>query len=105
MDPNQELQINSEGFVEKQVQILNRYGFHGRPTTMFVKLANTFSSDISVNRSKEDSSEMVNAKSAIAILSLGIEYGVKLLLRAKGEDAKEAISALSALINDKFEEA
>lgn len=72
---------------------------------MFVKLAKQYSSAISICRSDDPSSEEVNGKSAIALLSLGLESGVHLLIRAKGKDAGDAVSALSALVKNKFEEA
>lgn len=92
-------------FAESLVTIQNRYGLHGRPTTMFVKLANQFDSAITVSRSEGEGLEVVNGKSAIALLSLGLEYGVKLRIKAEGKDAGEAVEALSDLVNKKFEEA
>jgi phosphocarrier protein HPr len=87
---------------EDIVQIINRYGLHGRPTTMFVKLASGFKSVIRVHCDGE--SEEVDGKSALGVLSLGMEFGKKLHIRAKGEDAHEAVAALGDLVRNKFAE-
>ncbi len=87
---------------EDVVQIANRYGLHGRPTTMFVKLANGFKSVIKVRCDGEG--EEVDGKSALGVLSLGMEYGKKLRIRAKGEDAHDAVAALGNLVRNKFAE-
>ncbi|HAK93552.1 MAG TPA: hypothetical protein DCM87_00705 [Planctomycetes bacterium] len=87
---------------EDVVQIANRSGLHGRPTTMFVKLANRFTSVIKVHCDGE--AEEVDGKSALGVLSLGMEYGKKLRIRAKGNDAREAVAALGALVRNKFAE-
>ena len=87
---------------EDVVQIANRSGLHGRPTTMFVKLANRFKCVIKVHCDGE--SEEVDGKSALGVLSLGMEYGKKLRIRAKGDDAREAVAALGALVRNKFAE-
>ena len=88
--------------VEERVVIRNRYGLHGRPTTMFVKLANQYDSTIRVSR--DGDSEEVDGKSAIAILSLGMERGSVLVIKAQGTDAAEAMAALTKLVRAKFTE-
>ncbi len=45
-----------------------------------------------------------NAKSILGVLKLGASQGVTLYLRAEGEDAAEAIQALIALVERKFDE-
>jgi phosphotransferase system HPr (HPr) family protein len=89
---------------EDVVQISNRYGLHGRPTTMFVKLANGFKSVVKVRCDGDGDGEEVDGKSALGVLSLGMEYGKKLRIRAKGEDAHDAVVALGDLVRNKFAE-
>ena len=88
--------------VENTVRIENRYGLHGRPTTLFVKVAKRFSSEIRVSRDGDP--EEVDGKSAIGLLSLGMEHGCTLRIRADGADAREAIFALTELVRNKFAE-
>ncbi|HNR98203.1 MAG TPA: HPr family phosphocarrier protein [Planctomycetota bacterium] len=94
--------LSGNDTAEAVVQIANRSGLHGRPTTMFVKLASRFKSAIKVHCTGQG--KEVDGKSALAVLSLGMEYGKKLCIRAKGDDAREAVAALGALVRDKFKE-
>jgi phosphocarrier protein HPr len=87
---------------ERKVKIRNRYGLHGRPTTMFVNLARTFSCDVKVSR--EGDAEEVDGKSAIGLLSLGLERGGVLRITARGADAPKAITALVELVKSNFAE-
>ncbi len=87
---------------ERKVRIKNRYGLHGRPTTAFVKLALQFDSEIRVRR--DDDTEEVDGKSAIAILSLGLESGDVLCIKTVGADALEAMAALVDLARNEFVE-
>ena len=89
-------------WIEEKVKIRNRYGLHGRPTTMFVKLANRFASDVRVSR--DGDAEEVDGKSAIALLSLGLEHGGTLRIRTQGTDAQDAVTALVDLVKRKFAE-
>ena len=86
----------------EKVQILNRYGLHGRPTTMFVKLANRFEAEVRVCR--DGDTEEVDGKSALALLSLGVDHGGVLQIKARGRDAREAVQALAALVRNRFQE-
>ena len=46
----------------------------------------------------------VNAKSLLGVLSLGIVGGTTITLIADGPDEKEAVEALSELVNSNFGE-
>ncbi|MFO8053522.1 MAG: HPr family phosphocarrier protein [Candidatus Omnitrophota bacterium] len=82
--------------LEKQVLIERKHGLHARPATLFVQLANKFNSSISVKHKKE----IVDGKSIIAILSLGLNKGAKIKVIAEGEDAQEALEELVAFIKE-----
>ena len=85
---------------EREVQIVNRAGFHARPAAEFVKLAGTFASAILVEK---DGLE-VNGKSIMGVLMLAAEQGSRLRLKAEGSDAEDAVVALSDLVMRGFEE-
>ena len=87
---------------ERTVTIRLRHGLHGRPTTMFVNLANKFDCDVRVSR--DGSGEEVDGKSAISILSLGVECGGVLRIKTRGPDAVRAIEALTDLVRSNFAE-
>ncbi len=86
--------------IEKDVEILNEYGIHARPASLFVKVASRYAADIMVVK---DGSE-VPGKSIMGLMTLQASVGSKLRLVADGEDADEMIDALVTLIESKFEE-
>jgi phosphocarrier protein HPr len=86
--------------VERTVQILNKNGLHARPAAEIVKLAEKFKSEITISR---DGTE-VNGKSIMGVMMLAAECGASIVLRAKGEDAEQALDAIAALIANKFGE-
>ncbi len=85
---------------EKTVKIVNKLGLHARPAAMFVELASKFKAHISV---RKDSNE-VNGKSIMGIMMLAAANDTVVQIIANGEDAREALDALAALINEKFNE-
>jgi len=86
--------------VQREVEIVNRAGMHARPAAEFVKLAGRFSAEIRVEK---DGLE-VNGKSIMGMLMLAAERGSRLRLSAVGEDATDAVEALSDLVGRGFEE-
>lgn len=85
---------------ENVVEIVNRAGMHARPASEFVKLAGTFASEVRVEK---DGME-VNGKSIMGVLMLAAECGSSLTIRVEGDDAVEALNALSDLVRRGFEE-
>ena len=92
--------MSADGHVERRVEIVNRAGMHARPAAELVKLAGSFSADI---RIEKDGVE-VNGKSIMGVLMLAAEMGSELRIVARGEDAAEAVDALSALVGRGFDE-
>ena len=86
--------------IERTVTIANKNGLHARPAAEIVKTAAKFKSDITLVREDLE----VNGKSIMGVMMLAAEYGSSLVLRADGNDAEEAVSALSKLIESKFGE-
>lgn len=62
--------------------------------TQFIQKANSFSSRITVSFGKNN----VNAKSLLGLLSMDLQQGSEITVTADGEDAAEAIAALSAIL-------
>ena len=85
---------------ERSIQIRNKYGLHARPAAEFVKLASRFKSEIMVRKQDLE----VNGKSIMGMMMLAAECGAEIVIRASGEDAKEAVEELVTLINNKFGE-
>jgi phosphocarrier protein HPr len=92
--------MSEQHAIEREVEIVNRTGMHARPAAEFVKVAGSFASDIRVAK---DGLE-VNGKSIMGVLMLAAEHGSRLRLTAEGDDAADAVDALSALVIRGFEE-
>ncbi len=84
----------------RQVVIPNRLGLHARASAQFVQLASKFRSEITV----EVGAQKVNAKSIMGLLMLAAAQGTVLTLRAVGDDAEPALSALTTLVGRRFGE-
>lgn len=80
--------------VERKVIIKNPTGLHARPASLLVKEANKFKSEIMINKNGKD----VNAKSILSVLSLGVSNGDEIIIKANGEDEKEAMDAIINLL-------
>ena len=75
-------------------------GLHARAAARFVKLAGTF--DVEVSVSKGDLT--VSGHSILGLMMLAAASGSAVELVATGPDAKQAVAALTALIENMFEE-
>jgi phosphocarrier protein len=84
----------------KEFTIKNRLGIHARPAAKLSKIANEFESTIRVTK---DGLE-VNGKSIMGIMMLAAAQGNVIQVEAEGPDEKDAIRALSDLIENKFDE-
>jgi phosphocarrier protein HPr len=85
---------------ERTVEIVNRAGMHARPASELVKLAGTFAADIRVEK---DGLE-VNGKSIMGVLMLAAEMGSLLRISASGDDAADAVDAITDLVGRGFGE-
>ncbi|GGB48835.1 phosphocarrier protein HPr [Fictibacillus barbaricus] len=75
---------------EKTFKVTSESGIHARPATTLVNQAGQFSSDITL----EYNGKSVNLKSIMGVMSLGIQQGSSIVIKAEGSDAEEALSAL-----------
>lgn len=82
------------------VEVPNALGMHARPSAEFVKLAGSFAASVTVGRGDLN----VNGKSIMGVLMLAAEQGSSLIISAEGDDAKEAVAALAALVKRGFDE-
>ena len=85
---------------EHTLHIRNKFGLHARPAAEFVKLASKFQSDIWVRKQELE----VNGKSIMGMMMLAAEFGSEITIRASGDDAKQAVAELVALVNGGFGE-
>lgn len=88
---------------EITLTVSNEVGLHARPAALFVKTANKFKSNITVEN-LSCGSTTVDAKSILSLLTAGVECNHKIRVRAEGEDGEEAINALKKLVDSNFGE-
>jgi phosphocarrier protein len=84
----------------RQVQVNNDLELYLRVADKFVKLANSFQSEVRVHCK----GIIANGKSILSLLSLAAECGTMLALEAEGCDAEDAVAALANLISDQSHE-
>ena len=86
--------------VSRELTIINRLGLHARAAAKFVTLASEFECEISVrNRDKS-----ADAKSIMSVMMLAASKGAVIEIVAQGVDAEQAVTAIEALIQDRFGE-
>ncbi|MDX9790729.1 MAG: HPr family phosphocarrier protein [Candidatus Kapaibacterium sp.] len=86
--------------IETVVTVKNRAGLHTRPAAGLVKMCAKFRSEIFLSR---DGFE-INSKSIIGVMTLAAEQGCNLELRVEGDDAEDAVKAISEYFEDGFGE-
>jgi multiphosphoryl transfer protein len=86
-----------------EITVNNPHGLHARPAAQFVRAAAQFRSRVRVENLTQRSAQ-VDAKSATAVMRLGIEMGHVIRISVEGEDEDAAIEALRSLAADGFGE-
>jgi phosphocarrier protein len=85
---------------EREVAVVNEAGIHARPSSEIVKTAAKFKSNITLSLDGLD----VNGKSIMGVMMLAAPCGANVKVRADGDDAEAAVSALADLFSRKFGE-
>jgi phosphocarrier protein len=85
---------------EVQITIINKLGLHARAASKLVSTASKFECAIDI----EKSNRRVNAKSIMGVMMLAASQGSEVVLYLDGVDEEAAVTALEALINDRFGE-
>jgi phosphocarrier protein len=78
-------------------------GLHARPTLKLTMLAKTFSAKIEIAAKPEG--PWIDAKSVVKVMAMKVPKGVTLHVRASGDKAEEAVTAILALVDRDFDEA
>jgi phosphocarrier protein HPr len=86
--------------IKATVKINNKLGLHARASAKLSKLAGTFRSDVSLSRN----GRRVNAKSIMGVMMLAAGLGSEIEIETDGDDEAAALTALTALVDDKFGE-
>lgn len=86
--------------ISRDITIINRLGLHARAAARFVNLATQYAATIEVERN----GQRVNGKSIMGVMMLAAAQGSSIKLHADGDDAEDALNALSELIAQRFGE-
>jgi len=85
----------------RDMKIRNQRGLHARAASKFVKTAEGFAADISV----EKGGTSVSGRSIMGLMMLAASPGCSIRVTASGADAAAALDALAALVDGRFDEA
>ncbi len=83
-----------------EVEIVNKLGLHARASAKLTQLAGSFPCEVWMERNNR----RINAKSIMGVMMLAAGKGSKVVIDCDGERADEALTALAALIADRFGE-
>lgn len=83
-----------------KVEVTNKLGFHLRAVAVFVKQSEKFKSAIKVI----NGDVTADGKSIMGLMTLIATQGSIIEIRGEGQDAREAVNALSKIVKNKFGE-
>lgn len=86
--------------IRATIVISNKLGLHARASAKLTKLASTYRSEVFLSRNDR----RVNAKSIMGVMMLAAGLGSEIGIEIDGPDEQAAMTALRALIEDKFGE-
>jgi phosphocarrier protein HPr len=86
--------------IKTSTSISNKLGLHARASAKLTKLAGSFSCEVWMSKGER----RVNAKSIMGVMMLAAGIGSTVEIETNGPDEQAAMTALLALINDKFGE-
>ena len=83
-----------------EIELINKLGLHARASAKLSQLAAQFPCEILLSRN----GRQINAKSIMGVMMLAAGIGSTVTLETVGDQADEAMQALTELINDRFGE-
>lgn len=91
----------SEGLESDPITITNEAGLHARPAGMIAARARQFTSDIRIVKGER----IANARSVLSIMGLEVGHGDEVRVVALGDDAQEAVAAITSALTTEIAEA
>jgi phosphocarrier protein len=89
-----------EGAVSRELLITNKRGLHARASAKFVQTVERFSAEVWVTRGVET----VGGTSIMGLMMLAAAPGTTIVVSAIGPEAEAAITAITELVESKFNE-
>lgn len=83
---------------ERTAIIGSRVGLHARPAAIFAEVAGELPVEVTIALETEPAEDALDASSILSLMGLGAEYGTKVVLRAEGEGAEEALDQLVKIL-------
>jgi phosphocarrier protein HPr len=83
---------------ERTATIASSVGLHARPAAIFAEAAVEYDLDITIAAEGEPEDEAMDASSVLSLMSLGAGQGDKVVLRAEGAGADDALDALVQIL-------
>ena len=88
------------GKIVRVLEIVNQKGLHARASAKFVRTVERFDAQVRVTRC----GETVGGNSIMGLMMLAAAPGTSITVEATGPDAAAAMSAIEALVADRFGE-
>ena len=88
------------GALSREISIINKRGLHARASAKFVQLVERFNADVWVTRG----GETVGGTSIMGLMMLAAAPGTTIVVSAIGPEAQAAITAITELVESKFNE-
>jgi phosphocarrier protein len=83
-----------------ETAIINKLGLHARASAKLTQLAGSYPCEVWMERN----GRRINAKSIMGVMMLAAGKGSSVIVDTEGEQADEALSAILALIAERFGE-
>jgi phosphocarrier protein HPr len=92
--------MDGDRALAQRLTICNRKGLHARASARFVRMAEIYDANVQVIKD----GTTVNGNSIMGLMMLGAGPGSTILVQATGRQAREALDALTELVNNGFDE-
>lgn len=79
---------------ERTATIASNVGLHARPAAIFAEVAGELDLEVTIAMEGEPADEAMDAASILTLMSLGAAHGDRVVLRAEGAGADEALDRL-----------
>ncbi|MEP6908661.1 MAG: HPr family phosphocarrier protein [Pseudoxanthomonas sp.] len=86
--------------LERELTVSNRLGLHARATAKLVQLLSGYRCNATLSAKGRE----VNAKSIMGVMLLAAGQGTPVIVRVDGEGEAEAMEAVAALFERRFDE-
>lgn len=86
--------------ISRRITIINKLGLHARAAAKLIATTSRFQSQVRIRRGERE----VDGKSIMSVMLLAASKGTELDIVTDGPDEAEAMEAVCALIDNRFEE-